>query len=140
MESPSKFSSEFSESKLINVVPTGTISPMSPLNDNTVPSTGDGIVTVALSVMISTTGSSSFTASPIDTCHSTISPSTTPSPISGSLNSYFAISFLLCFFNRVNYSCRTRHIIPLCSMRERGIPPCYSFYGAFQIVKTSFLY
>ena len=60
---------------------------MSPLSDDTTPFTGDGIVTVALSVITSTNASSSFTLEPMTTCHVTISPSTTPSPISGSLNS-----------------------------------------------------
>ena len=69
------------------------MSPISPLNSETVPSIGDGIVTVALSVITSTNASSSFTIDPISTCHVTISPSTTPSPMSGSLNSYLVIFF-----------------------------------------------
>ena len=69
------------------------MSPISPLSEATVPLIGDGIVTVALSVITSTSASSSITIDPTSTCQVTISPSTTPSPISGSLNSYFAIFF-----------------------------------------------
>ena len=74
-------------SNSINTEPTAIMSPTSPFRDTTVPSVGDGIVTVALSVITSTTGSSSETESPTETCHVTTSPSTTPSPISGNLNS-----------------------------------------------------
>ena len=63
------------------------MSPISPLSEETMPFIGEGIVTVALSVITSTNASSSFTTDPIATCHVTISPSTTPSPMSGSLNS-----------------------------------------------------
>ena len=52
----------------------------------TLPSTGEGISTVALSVITDKMGSSSLTESPTATIHSTTSPSTTPSPISGNLN------------------------------------------------------
>jgi hypothetical protein len=45
------------------------------------------MVTVALSVMTSTMGWSSATMSPGAISHLTISPSLTPSPMSGSLNS-----------------------------------------------------
>jgi len=51
---------------------------------------GAGTVTVALSVISSTTPWSSSTVSPAFTSHLTISPSTTPSPRSGSLNSNVA--------------------------------------------------
>jgi hypothetical protein len=64
-----------------------TTSPLFPRVSSTRPALGDAIVTVALSVMISTSGWSSRTTSPGLTCHSTISPSVTPSPTSGSLNS-----------------------------------------------------
>src|SRR5687768_4864248 len=49
------------------------------------------MVTVALSVMTSTMSWSSLTPSPTFTSQLTISPSETPSPISGSLNSNFDI-------------------------------------------------
>ena len=60
-------------------------SPTSPPSATTVPATGDGISTVALSVITSASGWSSRTDSPTLTCHSTISASATPSPTSGSL-------------------------------------------------------
>ncbi len=89
--SGSASSAEFpspSTSKVMHVCPTGRMSPTPPLRVLTVPSTGLGIVTVALSVMTSRTGSSSLTVAPTSTCQATTSPSTTPSPISGSLNEY----------------------------------------------------
>ena len=76
-----------SVSKSIQTWPTARIVPGSPTSDFTTPSVGDGISTVALSVITDRIGSSSFTVSPTETIHSTTSPSTTPSPISGNLNS-----------------------------------------------------
>ena len=80
-----------STSKTINSEPTGIMSPGFPVVEITLPLTVDGIATVALSVISSTKGSSSLTVSPGFTFHFTISPSTTPSPTSGSLNTCFAI-------------------------------------------------
>jgi hypothetical protein len=50
----------------------------------TLPRLGDGITTVALSVITSTSGWSSATWSPTATNHFWTSASTTPSPMSGS--------------------------------------------------------
>ena len=75
-----------SVSNSIHTWPTASIVPGSPTIDFTTPSVGDGISTVALSVITDKIGSSSFTVSPTETIHSTTSPSTTPSPISGNLN------------------------------------------------------
>ena len=58
----------------------------------TLPATGDSISTVALSVIMSAICWSSSMRSPTLTCQATISASAMPSPMSGSLNSYFAIS------------------------------------------------
>src|SRR5262249_47491993 len=52
-----------------------------------VPVRGEGISTLALSVITSTSGWSSFTASPTFTIQRTISPSAMPSPMSGSFTS-----------------------------------------------------
>ena len=72
-------------SSTTSTAPTSTTSPSPPLSSTTVPAFGDGISTVALSVITSTRGWSSATDSPIATFQETISPSTTPSPMSGSL-------------------------------------------------------
>ena len=72
---------------LMIVVPTGTVAPSSAWSAVIVPVRGDGISTLALSVMTSTSGWSSFTESPTFTSQRTISPSATPSPISGSFTS-----------------------------------------------------
>ena len=70
-----------------STVPTGTISPSPTKIFATVPAAGDGISTVVLSVAISTSGSSSAISWPSLTSHRAISPSVSPSPRSGSLNS-----------------------------------------------------
>jgi hypothetical protein len=69
-------------------VPTGTTWPSSARSAAIVPARGAGISTLALSVMTSTSGWSSRTDSPGFTSQRTISPSATPSPMSGSLTSY----------------------------------------------------
>ena len=73
-------------SNAMSSAPTATLSPGSPWMRNTVPPTGAGTSTLALSVMMSATMSSSATTSPGRTCHAMISASTAPSPKSGSLN------------------------------------------------------
>src|SRR3989441_1639937 len=70
-----------------SVLPTFTTSPSFARSWRILPVTGEGIWTVTLSVMTSTIGSFSLTASPSLTNHLTTSPSWTPSPMSGSLNS-----------------------------------------------------
>jgi hypothetical protein len=65
--------------------PTLAIAPSATFVDFIVPAAGDGISTVALSVITSTTGSSTATASPAFLIQRTISPSWTPSPMSGNL-------------------------------------------------------
>src|SRR5207247_1684114 len=76
-----------SSPKTTRVAPTLTTSPSFARSWRTLPVTGDGICTVTLSVITSTTGSFSPMASPSFTNHLTTSPSWTPSPMSGSLNS-----------------------------------------------------
>ena len=65
--------------------PTGRLSPGSPSIATTLPATGAGISTVALSVITSTSGSSSRITWPGATCQATISASAMPSPMSGTL-------------------------------------------------------
>src|SRR5207247_9716669 len=74
------------------VLPTFTTSPSFALSWRIFPVTGEGIWTVTLSVMTSTIGSFSLTGSPSFTNHLTTSPSWTPSPMSGSLNSRAIVS------------------------------------------------
>src|SRR5438034_4880207 len=76
-----------SSPKTTRVAPTLTTSPSFARSWRTLPVTGDGICTVTLSVITSTTGSFSRMGSPSFTNHLTTSPSWTPSPMSGSLNS-----------------------------------------------------
>jgi hypothetical protein len=72
---------------LTSTVPTGTTAPSSTRIASIVPVRGDGISTLALSVITSTSGWSSLTPSPTRTSQRTISPSATPSPMSGSFTS-----------------------------------------------------
>src|SRR5262245_23551288 len=68
-------------------LPTGTTAPSSACNAEMVPVRGAGISTFALSVMTSTIGWSSLIGSPTLTSQRTISPSATPSPMSGNFTS-----------------------------------------------------
>jgi len=72
-----------SSSITTRIWPTGQIWPSLKLILAIMPARGDGSSTVALSVMTSTIGWSSLTRSPSLTFQATISPSTTPSPMSG---------------------------------------------------------
>src|SRR5688572_10026581 len=72
-----------SSSIVTRTLPTGQMSPSLKLIFLIVPARGDGSSTVALSVITSTRGWSRLTLSPSLTFQATISPSTTPSPISG---------------------------------------------------------
>jgi acetamidase/formamidase len=65
----------------------GTTFPSSTRMLVTIPAAGEGISTVVLSVWISTSGSSSAISCPSETSQRAISPSVSPSPRSGSLNS-----------------------------------------------------
>src|SRR6266581_841615 len=98
-----------------SVEPTFTTSPSFARSWRIFPVTGEGIWTVTLSVMTSTTGSFSLTGSPSFTNHLTTSPSWTPSPMSGSLNSR-AISVA-----------KTEGDLTLCPVG--GAAECEPFYG-----------
>ena len=71
--------------------PTATVSPISAPSQAIWPSTGEGISTVALSVITAAITVSSRTRSPTFTFHSTSSASATPSPTSGILMTCSAI-------------------------------------------------
>ncbi len=83
-----------SVSNTMSSEPTGTDSPGFPVVETTLPLTGAGTSTAALSVITSTMTSSSATTSPGLTCQATISASTVPSPRSGSLNTCLLIEAL----------------------------------------------
>src|SRR5882724_7360694 len=113
-----------STSRTIRVECTFAMSPSLPTVFTTLPRRGLGMVTVALSVITSTSGWSSTIWSPAFTSHLTISPSTTPSPMSGSLNSNWAMSGLVGFqlAQRLEDPGRERKVIILQRVRERGVP------------------
>jgi hypothetical protein len=74
-----------STSSRINSAPTAINCPGCPPSVSTFPATGDGISTVALSVITSARTWSSFTVSPGCTRQATSSTSAMPSPMSGIL-------------------------------------------------------
>ena len=93
--------------------PTWIVSPGLPNFAAIVPSLGEGIAVTTLSVSIVTRGSPIFTACPFSTCHSTITPSSRPSPISGNLNIYLIILVFYNAFNFIEYLIRVLHVVVL---------------------------
>src|SRR6266478_9817849 len=113
-----------STSRTMRVECTFAMSPSLPTVFTTLPRRGLGMVTVALSVITSTSGWSSTIWSPAFTSHLTISPSTTPSPMSGSLNSNWDMSGLVGFqlAQRLQDPRRERQVIVFQRVRERRVP------------------
>src|SRR5882672_1466746 len=113
-----------STSRTIRVECTFAMSPSLPTVFTTLPRRGLGMVTVALSVITSTSGWSSTIWSPACTSHLTISPSTTPSPMSGSLNSNWDMSGLVGFqlAQRLRDPRCERQVVVFQGVRERGVP------------------
>src|SRR5882724_2058486 len=113
-----------STSRTIRVECTWAMSPSLPTVFTTLPRRGLGMVTVALSVITSTSGWSSTIWSPACTSHLTISPSTTPSPMSGSLNSNWDMSGLVGFqlAQRLRDPRCERQVVVFQGVRERGVP------------------
>src|SRR5882672_12305363 len=113
-----------STSRTTRVECTLAMSPSLPTVRTTLPRRGLGMVTVALSVITSTSGWSSTIWSPAFTSHLTISPSTTPSPMSGSLNSNWDMSGLVGFqlAQRLENARRERQVVVFERVRERRVP------------------
>src|SRR5450830_735488 len=120
--------------------PTATTSPISAPSQTISPSTGEGISTVALSVMTAARIASSRTRSPILTCHSTSSASATPSPTSGSLIKCSVISLLHCFEQRAADASGTREVIPFLRIRIGRIPTRDAPDWDLQVVEACFLH
>ncbi len=85
--SPARADASLGSPMTTSTAPTGATSPSATTMRSTVPAYGEGTSTVALSVWISTSGSSSAISCPSVTSQRAISPSVRPSPRSGSLNS-----------------------------------------------------
>src|SRR5450432_1635150 len=145
--------------------PTGTVSPTLKRSSVTLQALGAPMVTVALSVITSTISWFSVTSSPALTSQLTISPSATPSPISGSLNSNFAMGRFSRWDQdavlvsgqvrrptgarsralrpRAIEQCwqnavRKRHILHLEAVRERRIEAGHAHRRRFQVVEAAF--
>src|SRR5690606_475853 len=121
------------------VVPTATVSPTSAPSHTTFPSTGEGISTVALSVITAPSTSSSRTTSPTLTFHSTSSASATPSPTSGSLMTYSPMSGLHDFAQCAPDARRAGKIIPFLRMRVRRVPAGDAHDRRLQVIEAVLL-
>src|SRR5688500_4768230 len=102
------------------------------------PARGDGISTVALSVITSTIGWSSVTTSPSATFHWTISPSTTPSPISGRWKSN-GISPLQRLADRAEDAIGVGHVLVLERVRERRVEPADAHDRRLEVLHRALL-
>src|SRR4051812_28665502 len=124
----------------INGDPTASTSPMSPPSDVTMPATGEGSSTVALSVITSTITWSSAMVSPAATCHSTISASAIPSPTSGSLTTYSLTSRRHHALQRRADACRAGEVVPLLGMGIRSVPPGDPLDRRLELVEAQLLH
>src|SRR4051794_587380 len=119
--------------------PTARTWPDSAPSAVTTPSAGEGISTVALSVITAATSWSSRTTSPTFTCHSTTSASATPSPISGSLMLQEAISRLHDGFQRSPDAGGAGEVLPLLRVWVGRIPAGNPEDGRFEMVEARLL-
>ncbi|MCY1295844.1 hypothetical protein D9M70_452040 [compost metagenome] len=118
---------------------TATVSPTSAPSQSTVPVTGEGISTVALSVMTAASTMSSRTGSPGFTCHSTSSASATPSPTSGILITNSPISGLHHFDERASDARGAGEIVPFLGVRVGRVPARNAHDGRFEMVEAMLL-
>src|SRR6185437_5192385 len=120
--------------------PIASTSPTLPASQTTSPSTGEGISTVALSVITAPSGASSRTRSPTFTCHSTSSASAMPSPTSGSLTVRSTILWLQRFHECAGDPLGAWKIVPLLRVRVGRIPSCDPRDRRFQMIETALLH
>src|SRR3954451_23565671 len=119
--------------------PTARTWPDSAPSAVTTPSAGEGISTVALSVITAATSWSSRTTSPTFTCHSTTSASATPSPISGSLTLRAAISRLHDGLQRPPDPSGAREVFPFLRVRVGRVPAGNPDDRRFEMVEAGLL-
>src|SRR3954447_11231024 len=127
-------------SRRTSAAPTASTLPTSPPRATTVPATGDGISTVALSVMTAARTWSSSTDWPISTCHSTISASATPSPTSGSLTMRMPISSLHHGLEGTADTRRPGEVIPFLSVRIGRVPAGHAHDWRLEAVEATLLH
>src|SRR5882757_6896431 len=120
--------------------PTARTLPTSAPSATTVPATGDGISTVALSVITAAKSWSSSTDWPTSTCHSTISASATPSPTSGSLMMRVPISGLHHGLERAADAGRPGEIVPFLGVRIGRVPAGDAHDRRLEMVEAVFLH
>src|SRR5690242_5655968 len=120
--------------------PTETLSPILAPSQMISPSTGEGISTVALSVITAARVVSADTTSPTLTCHSTSSASATPSPTSGSLITCSAISCRHSFEQRASDAVRIRKVVPFLRMRIRRVPAGDPHDGCLEMIEAGLLH
>src|SRR5436190_2492726 len=127
-------------SRRTSSAPTATTPPTSAPSATTVPATGDGISTVALSVMTAARSWSSNTDWPTSTCHSTSSASATPSPTSGSLMMRIPISGLHHGLECPADPGRPREIVPFLGVRIGRVPAGDAHHGCLEMVEAILLH
>src|SRR5665647_64989 len=120
-------------------VPTATTCPTLALSAITVPATEDGISTVALSVITSARIWSSATTSPTFTCQATSSTSAMPSPISGILIVWVAMSGLHHTFECGRHPRWPGKIGPLLGVWVGRVPAGHALNRGFQVIEAMLL-
>ena len=126
-------------SRRTSSAPTARTPPTSAPRATTVPATGEGISTVALSVMTAANSWSSSTDWPTSTCHSTNSASATPSPTSGSLMMRIPISGLHHGLEGAADPRRPGEIVPLLGVRIGRVPAGHAHDGRLEMVEAILL-
>src|SRR5258708_14774001 len=106
----------------------------------TVPATGDGISTVALSVITAAKSWSSSTDCPTSTCHSTSSASATPSPTSGSLMMRTPMSGLHRGLEGTADAGGSGEIVPFLGVRIGRVPAGDAHHRRLEMVETILLH
>src|SRR5512141_585429 len=129
-----------STSMRISSAPTAITSPMLPPREMTLPFTGEGISTVALSVITSATAWSSSTVSPGFTCQPTSSTSAIPSPMSGILITWMPMSGLHRSLERLADPLGAGEVGPLLRVRVRRVPSGDAFDRGFQVIEAVLLH
>src|SRR5258708_9513627 len=127
-------------SRRTSSAPTATTPPTSAPSATTVPATGDGISTVALSVMTAAKSWSSSTDWPTSTCHSTSSASATPSPTSGSLMMRMPISGLHHGPEGAADPGRSREVVPLLGVRIGRVPAGDAHHRRLEVIEAILLH
>src|SRR5688500_4546692 len=129
-----------STSSRISSAPTAICSPTVPPSEATLPATGDGISTVALSVITSARTWSSLTVSPGCTCQATSSTWAMPSPMSGILITCMPMSCLHRALEGGADAGRAGEVVPFLGVRIGRVPSGDAFDRRLQVIEAMLLH